>query len=221
MSVSCIFFWDKIIFLGCKNTLPTRSRFYIHPYPQALLLEAALNPLTSQFVLILGCCAKTGVRPCTWLCWTSWGLHRATSLAFQGPSGCHCFPQVCSAPPLSVSFAVPSAKLLRMHYIPLSVLLTKALSSTCPHRVPLQEGHSSKRIHLDTKPFTAALWKQPLTQLPTHVKIYLLNAYLVNLERCISCKFTNIVREGTMSKPCRSKNRLDQLPLPTSAVTQL
>lgn len=62
------FFWDRIIFLGCKSTLLTYNRFYIHPHPQVLLLKAALNPLTFQFVLIPVCCPNTGVRPCTWPC---------------------------------------------------------------------------------------------------------------------------------------------------------
>ena len=38
---------------------------------------------------------KPMCRPCTWPCWTSWGLHRPTSPACQGPTRWQPFPPVC------------------------------------------------------------------------------------------------------------------------------
>ncbi|KAK4811179.1 hypothetical protein QYF61_019810 [Mycteria americana] len=45
---------DTIGFLGCERTLLAHVQFFIHHYPQVLLLSAALNPFIPQSVLILG-----------------------------------------------------------------------------------------------------------------------------------------------------------------------
>ncbi|KAK4831823.1 hypothetical protein QYF61_019346 [Mycteria americana] len=45
---------DTIGFLGCKCTLPGHTQFFIHQYPQVLLHRAALNPLITQLVCMLG-----------------------------------------------------------------------------------------------------------------------------------------------------------------------
>ncbi|KAK4811172.1 hypothetical protein QYF61_019803 [Mycteria americana] len=45
---------DTIGFLGCECTLLAHVQFFIHQYPQVLLLSAALNPFIPQSVLILG-----------------------------------------------------------------------------------------------------------------------------------------------------------------------
>jgi len=45
---------DTVGFLGCQSTLPAHVELPIHQYPQALLLRAALEPLSAQTVLVFG-----------------------------------------------------------------------------------------------------------------------------------------------------------------------
>lgn len=92
---------------------------------------------------------------------------------------------------------------------------TKQYSS--PYSVLLRKAtHHKASIFIypmDTKSLTAALWKQPPIRPLTHVTVYLLKSYLTNLE--------TVILWGRVPCQSRSKNRLDQLPLCTSALTQL
>jgi len=45
---------DTVCFLGCKCTLPAHGELLIHPYPQVLLRSAALEPLSTEPVLVFG-----------------------------------------------------------------------------------------------------------------------------------------------------------------------
>jgi len=45
---------ESVDLLGCQRALSDHVQLFIHQYPQVLLDGAALNPLISQPVLILG-----------------------------------------------------------------------------------------------------------------------------------------------------------------------
>ncbi|XP_075025338.1 NAD-dependent protein deacetylase sirtuin-7 isoform X2 [Calonectris borealis] len=46
-------------FLGCKRTLPGHAELVINQHPQVLLLRAALNPFSTQPVIVLGPMCRT------------------------------------------------------------------------------------------------------------------------------------------------------------------
>ncbi|KAK4822238.1 hypothetical protein QYF61_011879 [Mycteria americana] len=59
---------DTVDFLGCKHTLLAHVQLFVHQYPQVLLLRAALNPLSTQPVFVLGIAPTQVQGPCTWPC---------------------------------------------------------------------------------------------------------------------------------------------------------
>lgn len=66
--------------------------------------------------------SQTGARSCTWPYWNLWGSHRPTSQVCQGSFQWHPLPSsVATTPHIFTS----STHLLRMHSVPLSMLLTK------------------------------------------------------------------------------------------------
>lgn len=144
--------------------MPTYARFYTHPYFQALPLKSALNPLTSQSILILGCCSYTGMRPCI----DSVELHELCTgphlwslmVLLDGIASPSVFSstqcQFCNAiskvaeDALSPTVCV-SNKGTKQYSSPYSVLLRKATH----HKA------STFIYPMGTKSLTAALWKQP------------------------------------------------------------
>jgi len=70
---------DTVGFLGCKRTLPAHVEFLIHQYPQVFLFRAALEPLSTQPVLVFGI-ALTHVQDIAWKTFSSFKLSIFTIL---------------------------------------------------------------------------------------------------------------------------------------------
>lgn len=82
-------------FLGFKHTVMAPVELLNKQQPQVLLLKETFNPFFAQPVFELGmclCCYDPGAGLCTWLCWTSEGLHSLTPQACRAPSGWHPCP---------------------------------------------------------------------------------------------------------------------------------
>lgn len=104
----------------------------------------------SQPVLHLVCtcawdCPNTSAQPCTWPCWTSWGLHGPTSQASQGLLWMGSLPS-----------GMLSANLLRMHSIPQFTSPPMMLNSANSYMTP-EEPHSSLVSIQAIKPLTGTL----------------------------------------------------------------
>lgn len=77
----CLAICNMVSFLSTNS--PSRS-------PQGCHLSILHSACICAWV-----CPSPGAWPCTWLCWTWWGLHRTTPPACQRPSGWHPIPPGC------------------------------------------------------------------------------------------------------------------------------
>ena len=165
--------------LGCEGTLPGPVALFINQHPQVILgraLQPVLCPCPWDF-------SSPGAGPCTWSCWTSWGLHMPTSQTCQSPSGWHPFPPACQPHDTTVCHQQTRWGCAWYHCL---LSLTKMLSSTCPNTnpsgTPLITG-----VHLDIEQLTASLWAWPFNQFLVHQVVHASNPHLSNLETRLLC----------------------------------
>lgn len=58
----------------CDCALPGHVEFAVNQRPQVLLLRTAFNPFFTPACIYAFFCPVPGSEPCTWPCWTLWGL---------------------------------------------------------------------------------------------------------------------------------------------------
>ena len=71
---------DMAGFLGCEGTLLAHGQLVTYQYTQVFYGRA--SSLQPQACIDSGSCHKSGAKPHTWICWTSWGSPGPTAQVF-------------------------------------------------------------------------------------------------------------------------------------------
>ena len=135
-----------------------------HHNPQVFFSRAALNPSTSQPVLMVGVATTPGARSYTFCFVEPHEVHLGPLLSLSRSLWMASHPSVVST---TLHSLVSSANLLRVHLTQLSMSLMKILKSTGPSSdhcgMPLVTD-----LHPDMKPLTTTLWTRSCSQLFIH-----------------------------------------------------
>jgi len=64
---------DTFGFLGWEGTLLSHVQFPIHQYSRVFFWQGSARSFPPPACTGSKGCLDSGARPCTWICWTSWG----------------------------------------------------------------------------------------------------------------------------------------------------
>jgi len=175
-------------FFGCSIGYSWLSGLWVHiagsclachpPLPPGHFWQGCIQSFHPLDSIVSGGCLDPDLRPCIWICWTSWHSRGPTAQAYVGLSGWHPVPRACQL--YHMAWCHPQT-CRECTWSPCQCLM-KMLKSTSPSNdpwgVPL-----ITYLHLNIEALTTTIWVWSRNQFLIHQTVHPSDPYVSTLER--------------------------------------